>query len=376
MFGGDFMSEVLVVNHSELVEIVKKVYEEKLSTFIWGRTGVGKSQSVRRAAKEIAEKYGLKYVEWPNWSDPRTEFVLIDIRLSHVEPSDLIGMPKLVDEEGVTKWYAPNWLKAISKEKEKELGIKIRGILFLDELNLAPPLVQNASYQLVLDRRLGEVEVADGIAIIAAGNLTEDQAYTFDMPLPLRTRFVHATLRPPTIDEWVEWAKENGIDSRIIAFLKMQPSMLFKEMSEDRTFPTPRGWEFASKLIANERDAKKAAMYVAMACGVVAGTQFKAFLKLSETIDLKELLENPERFDSLSMDIKYSAVVNMPELLISDRKMASKLLKFAVAIPPEFAVLLLMSMKQVMGEEAFKDALKRFRGSEAKELIKLIRFLL
>ncbi|WP_456468624.1 hypothetical protein [Archaeoglobus sp.] len=41
-----------------------------------------------------------------------------------------------------------------------------------------------------------------------------------------------------------------------------------------------------------------------MACGVVAGTQFEAFLKLSETIGLKELLENPKKFDSLSMDIK------------------------------------------------------------------------
>lgn len=64
---------------------------------------------------------------------------------------------------------------------------------------------------------------------------------------------------------------------------------------------------------------------------------------LIETIDLKELLENPERFDSLSMDIKYSAVVNLSELLRSDRKIASKLFKFAVAIPPEFVVLLLMS---------------------------------
>jgi len=62
--------------------------------------------------------------------------------------------------------------------------------------------------------------------------------------------------------------------------------------------------------------------------------------------------------------------------LRSDRKIVSKLLKFAVVIPPEFAVLLLMSMEQVMGNEAFKDALKRFRGAEAKELIKLIRFLL
>ncbi|GEM_PF-2615884 len=60
----------------------------------------------------------------------------------------------------------------------------------------------------------------------------------------------------------------------------------------------------------------------------------------------------------------------------SDGKIANKLFKFAVAIPPEFAVFLLMSMRQVMGDEAFKDTLKRFRGEEAKELIKLIRFLL
>ena len=56
----------------------------------------------------------------------------------------------------------------------------------------------------------------------------------------------------------------------------------------------------------------------------------------------------------------------------SDGKIANKLLKFAVAIPPEFAVLLLMSMKQVMGDEAFKESLKRFKGAGARELIKLI----
>ncbi|ADC64420.1 hypothetical protein Ferp_0238 [Ferroglobus placidus DSM 10642] len=76
------------------------------------------------------------------------------------------------------------------------------------------------------------------------------------------------------------------------------------------------------------------------------------------------------------MDIKYSAVVNLPELLRSDREIVNKLLKFVIMISLEFAVLLLMSMKQVMGDEAFKDVLKMFRGAEAKELIKLIRFLL
>ena len=45
--------------------------------------------------------------------------------------------------------------------------------------------------------------------------------------------------------------------------------------------------------------------------------------------------------------------INLPVFLRISGKIANKLLKFAV--------LLLMSMKQVMEKEVFKDALKRFR---------------
>ncbi|MCK7576984.1 MAG: hypothetical protein MZV65_14830 [Chromatiales bacterium] len=37
------------------------------------------------------------------------------------------------------------------------------GILFLDEITSAPPAVSAAAYQLILDRRLGEYRVPDGL---------------------------------------------------------------------------------------------------------------------------------------------------------------------------------------------------------------------
>jgi MoxR-like ATPase len=63
------------------------------------------------------------------------------------------------------------------------------GILFLDELNAAPPLVQAACYQLVLDRRLGEYRLPDGWSIVAAGNRETARAITHRMPSVLANRF-------------------------------------------------------------------------------------------------------------------------------------------------------------------------------------------
>jgi MoxR-like ATPase len=103
---------------------------------------------------------------------------LRDIRALLLDPVDLRGLSNVV--EGRSKWAIPEFLPAD--------GV---GILFLDELNAAPAMVQAAFYQLVLDRRLGEYTLPDGWIIIAAGNRDADRAHTTRMPTPLRNRFVH-----------------------------------------------------------------------------------------------------------------------------------------------------------------------------------------
>jgi MoxR-like ATPase len=95
---------------------------------LWGPPGVGKSDMIR----QTGERHGAP---------------VIDIRLSQMEPSDLRGIPFRNGE--FVEWAAP----AILPDEERHGG---EGILFLDEINSAPPSVSAAAYQLILDRRLGE----------------------------------------------------------------------------------------------------------------------------------------------------------------------------------------------------------------------------
>jgi len=117
---------------------------------LWGPPGVGKSQMVAQAGA----RHGAP---------------VIDIRLSQMEPSDLRGIP--FRSGGHVEWAVPAMLPDADRHAPE-------GILFLDEINAAPPSVSAAAYQLILDRRLGEYRVPEGWAIVAAGNRQGDRGVT------------------------------------------------------------------------------------------------------------------------------------------------------------------------------------------------------
>jgi len=146
---------------------------------VWGPPGVGKS----RIVADIAKARGVP---------------LIDIRLSQMEPTDLRGIP--FRREDRVEWSVPAMLPDASRHGAS-------GILFLDEINAAPPTVSAAAYQLILDRRLGEYRVPEAWAIFAAGNRQGDRGVTYVMPAPLANRFTHYEL-VPHLDDWVAWAVE------------------------------------------------------------------------------------------------------------------------------------------------------------------------
>jgi len=320
------------VDHDELVQDIVDAYETKTPLFVWGRTGIGKSYTIKRAGRILAEKYDRKYTESLRDIDGE-HFFILDRRLAYRDPTDLIGV--LYKDNGVSKWHYPEWLTKLSKQREEEEGIEIRGILALEEVNLAPQLTQNAAYELVLDRKIEDLELADGVIVVAAGNVAEDRAYTFDLSDPLKTRFTHVTLKIPVFKDeekrqgWFYWAAENGIDGRILAFLNFQPNLLFKYVENDRTFPTPRGWEKASKLMKGKSN-DRAWRAVAKACGYVAGLQFKQFMELSVSVDLEEVLKMPEKFLDLEMSVRFSVIASLTHLYSQKpEKYAEKLLKLA-----------------------------------------------
>lgn len=325
------------INHAELKGLIKETYKKKLALFVWGTTGIGKSDTVREVCMDIAKEKGLKFNEDVSEINSEKNFSIVDIRISQLDISDLRGLPKI--EDNTTKWLPPNWLPD-----------KSHGILFFDELNLSVPAIQSSAYQLILDRRLGDYVLPDGWVIISAGNRVEDKANIFEMSRPLQNRFLHAELEVPSVDKWIEWGINHDIDTRIATFLKFKPSLLFKfdGQSKDKSFPTPRSWEFCSKLIndVDSRNIEKLDLLISCSVGEASGIEFTSWLKLKEKLNIKGILDKPLKAKlPAETDLIFSMVSGVLEYYKKDRKLIRSMVQLATRLKPEFAVMMLKLAK-------------------------------
>ena len=62
------------INHKELKEFIKIAYETKTPLFIWGTTGIGKSDSVKNQAKDLAKEQGLEFSD-TDYEDGKFGFI-------------------------------------------------------------------------------------------------------------------------------------------------------------------------------------------------------------------------------------------------------------------------------------------------------------
>lgn len=322
-----------------------------------GGTGIGKSQVVRETALKLAKTRKLDYSESPDDINNEKKFCLIDVRISQLDPSDLRGLPTFDNANKTTKWFSPSWLPT-----------KGQGIIFFDELNLAPPSIQAAAYQLVLDRRLGDYQLPEGYVIMSAGNRLEDRANIFELPAPLANRFIHCELNVPSVEAWSEWALEQEIDNRVIAFLNYRKKYLysFNCKNEDKAFGTPRSWEVASDLIKSNKDKDEIEMLIGSAVGEATATEMMAFLRLQSKLDLKQFLENPDKCKMPEeIDMKYALILALSEHYVEHKKILPKILALTKRMEPEFGHLLLRSCKNTnkrFKEDLLKDdCLKTWR---------------
>ena len=226
---------------------------------VWGAPGLGKSTILRDAAREA----GIGF---------------IDVRLAQREPVDIRGLP-VPGEDGVKWLVSSDWPRDPAS----------RGIILFDEITAADRSLQVAAYELILDRRLGELyRVPDGWYICAAGNRTGDRAVATTMSSALANRFLHVELGEDA-EGWVAWALRHDILPVVTAFIRFRPGLLFRQEGEnlERGWPTPRAWERVSRML-EAMPAEDEGLVRAMVYGLVgngAGVEFMEFRKLSATMD-------------------------------------------------------------------------------------------
>jgi hypothetical protein len=123
----------------------------------------------------------------------------------------------------------------------------------LDELNSAPPAVQAAAYQLILNRRVGTYELPKGVDVVAAGNREGDRGVTYRMPAPLANRFIHLEMKID-FDDFQEWAVMNNVHPEVVGYVGFAKQDLydFDPKSPSKAFATPRSWVFVSDLLKDD----------------------------------------------------------------------------------------------------------------------------
>jgi hypothetical protein len=235
---------------AEITHLIKK----QRPLMIWGSPGIGKSDIIQQIGDQLGRN-------------------VIDLRLLLMEPTDLRGIPYYNKEKNCMDWAPPIDLPANDNDTS---------ILFLDEINAAPPAVQAAAYQLILNRRIGNYVLPKGVSIVAAGNRETDRGVTYRMPSPLANRMVHIELAV-NFEDWLSWAVINEVHPDVVGYLTFAKQDLydFDPASSSRGFATPRSWIFVSDILDDTLDVTQMTDLIAGAVGEGLAVKFQAHRKIS-----------------------------------------------------------------------------------------------
>ncbi len=242
----------------ENIELLKSVLlrcaSQHLTPVVWGRHGIGKSQIIRQLFE--AEGYDV-----------------VDLRLGQLEVGDLIGMPAQqyscpecgkdygfngnlaycpvckaknhveVELVGQTAWLPPSWFPKVGQKKK---------VIFFDEINRGRLDVQQACFQIVLDRRIHTHIFPDSTVIVCACNPSGGDYYVEELDPALLDRFVNIKFNLNPRD-WIGWAKSHSIKEEIIDFIVTDNKALGADPIDIpiEITPSPRSYEFLSKLLGD-----------------------------------------------------------------------------------------------------------------------------
>lgn len=316
--GGNQRAAILWINQGK--KILSRILSasQPPAVMLWGPPGIGKSAMIRQIAGE------------KNWG-------VVDLRMLLLNPVDLRGIPVPDRERRRADWLPADFLPDIERDGPE-------GILLLDEINAAPPAVQASAYQLLLDRKSGEYQLPHGWRIVAAGNRVTDRGVINRMPAPLANRMLHFELACEMSD-WKTWALMNNIHPLVIAFLNFRPELLYRfpeGAAEIKAFPSPRSWEFASRLINLFDDWEMLFYAITSAVGEGAAFEFIGFARQAEELPDPQAILEGRPFDPPDRpDLLYAICSGLVNRLQSDPRpeRVGRFLDCLLKLPAEFQVM-------------------------------------
>ena len=346
----------MAISFATLNNILPILVNSKLPVLLRGRHGIGKSQVVFQLGEQL-------------------NLPVIDRRASQMTEGDLLGLPKQSSGD-VTEWCPPKWFKTACTEPV---------ILFLDEVDRATLEVRQGIFELCDSRKLAGNNLHPDTLVFACVNGGGDhgdqyQVGEFD-PAEL-DRYTVFDIEPTT-EDWLAWAKDEGLPS-IWDFINHNHQHLeHKDMFEpNKVYPSRRSWQRLSDALTNLPKVEAGATLYHLSnafVGMEAAVAFNDYVKNYKTKVTIEQIIDEGRVD-LTKDWKIndhnSLITEMKEKKTFDQALEKpqlqNLAEYFVSLPSELA----MTLWQVMGscEEATKNVaslhgMKVSEGSSVQDFI-------
>lgn len=214
----DHMDEV---TPEEFKFMLRLAWDANLSVFAEGGIGIAKTEAVKQACAELGRP-------------------VVIIHLSVYDVPDLRGFPAPNNTTGKQIFLPP---------EEFPLEEDSNAVVFFDEINHCHEMLQNAAHKIILDREIAGRKFGKNVRFVAAGNPPSLSVHVTDLSASLANRFIHVRVRPD-IDSWLRHAQKNGYHPNVISCLNYNRERLYdySVFGEQKSFPTPRTWEFVSRL--------------------------------------------------------------------------------------------------------------------------------
>ena len=327
-----YREHLISLMSSRLRAVAAGDYDFNIPTMVWGGIGIGKSMIVQSVCKDtwtnakdkkdnplfspkrLNELRPWDNSRWATYSKEELEeveqnpegWVLMDVRLSMCEPSEIKGLPYYDVKTSKAGFLRFSSILPDPKSTHPTF-------LFLDELPLAPDMLLNAAYQLINDRKAADYRLPEKCIAIGAGNRAEDGGTFFEMAPALENRFDHIALDVDYAGFVKYIAFNHGYDDTVIAFLQYskeqdkQTLYHVKDQSGKGNYATFRAWEKALKKIkygAKEYEA------ICDSVGQSGAQKFETFRELTKDIPaVKVLVEKKLYYEDIQLQLVASQKV-------------------------------------------------------------------
>jgi hypothetical protein len=302
-----------MVSIQKAKKLLVSLYGSGQNAMLLGDVGVGKTEGAMQVGKEIAASLKKDFVEYDGTNGaeilaaPEKYFVFVGMTITHIEPTDLSGIPREHDGYMV---YKPL--------EYAEILRKTGGILFIDEVPSAQRLDQVSAVMRVFgESGLGYLKLPPTVMIIGAGNQPSQSSVAQELPEPIRAgKVLLLPVDAPTLDEWAEYMDEKlkgDWDRRIYIYVKQYGTFVesakSKADTENEPIRCPRVWTKIAEQSHKLKDKDELELFAKSYIGKET-VQLMTFLN-TKVPDLAELEKTPEMFKTLDLSAKYFVVLEL-----------------------------------------------------------------